>query len=253
MRVLGLALLAACGRIGFASLPPPSGDAVLADVVTTDSALDGPAVCTALFCDGFEAGIGASWTIDTASGTAVPSGTQVHGGAKSVGLVTNAITSSTTNPRASLSLTGLLPVTGATIYARAWFYLQSPFDTTATFAQMINFANSSGTGISIGARHGVITANDYTSGGYMESATKALPLDTWFCLQMEMPNNSTSTVRTFVDGVEVTDIALTKSTAQPVSDQFYVGFLWANTITSQAKAQGWIDDVAIDTSPIGCN
>lgn len=268
MRLLALAcVLAACGRLGFGSgarthddAPSGSGDAGDAagapdarDAMIFDSSIDGPTLCVSQLCDDFEAGISGSWTSDVSAGAIAPATSPVHSGTHSVALTTTMITSSVTNPRSSLERFAPLPFPDGTIYARVWLYLQSPFSTTAYFAQFINFANTAGQGISIGARNGYVTANDYTDGGYMESATTQLPLDRWFCLQMEMPTGSTSTVRAYVDAVEVTDIALTKTTAQPPPDQVYFGFMWVGTISSLPAAAGWMDDVAVGTTPISCN
>lgn len=254
-------LLAACGRFGFAS----HGDASASGDANRDANGDAPpdappdtgdaaSVCTATFCDSFDTGISSAWMSDTYAGSTAPAlaPAPVHSGLHSVALVTNAISSSTTNARALLDLYAPLPFASTIVYARAWFYVQSPFDTNATFVQFINFADASGNGISIGSRHNVLTANDYTGGGYAESAT-SLPLDTWFCLRMEMPSGSTATVRTYLGPMELTDIALPKSSAQPAPDHVYIGFEWVGTITSQSQASVWLDDVAIGTSPIPCN
>jgi hypothetical protein len=250
-------VVAACGRFGFANhddAAVTTGDVLAGTDIAADTVgFDAPFVCTQLFCDNFDAGIDASWTIDISGGSTAPATTPVHGGAHSVALVTDAITSSITNPRATLERFSPLPVAGAVVYARAWLYLKSPFDTTATYAQLINFADSSNGGISVGARHGKITLNDYPSGPYMESATVDLPLDRWFCLEIEMPSGSTTTARAFLDGAEVTDVALAQTSAQTAPDHIYIGFMWVNTITSQPQELGWLDDVVIDTSPIPCN
>jgi hypothetical protein len=254
VRAAWLVVLGACGRFGFGA----SGDAAHGDAATdadasTDASTDAPAVtdCAGtLVCDPFDT-IGPAWTVDTQSGTVTVDTTRAYRGTSSVHLHIDQVTTSTTNPRALLDTSpAALPITG-TIYTRAWMYFATPMP-TSPFAQLINFANLAGQGLSMGERNGAVTNNDYTTGGYMESATVALPLGRWTCLQFEAPSGTTSTIRIFVDGAEVTDVALAISMAQPAPDHAYLGIEWVGTVTSQPAYDAWMDEVIISASPTTC-
>ncbi len=259
VRCAWLVVLCGCGRLGFgahsAADAPGAGDAPAIDSRATDAAADAKAdaayVCTGFVCDSLDgATIDPRWTVDTQSGTIVPDTTRFYRGTSSLHLHTNAISASTTNPRAELLTSQGFPVTGM-IYARAWMYFASPMPGTP-FAQLINFANTAGVGISMGERSAYVVDNDYTTPQYAQSTVTMLPLDRWTCLQLAIPSGVSGTTHVSVDGVEVPDIA-TSQTNQPAPDHVYLGVEWVATVTSQAAFDAWIDEIAIDTSPVPCN
>ncbi|MGE5184086.1 MAG: hypothetical protein ACM31C_18575 [Acidobacteriota bacterium] len=259
MRCAWLVVLAGCGRLGFGShatgdapidMPGDSaGDGSLD--AARDAGGDAAYVCTGFVCDSLDgATIDPRWTLDTNAGTIAPDTTRVYRGTSSVHLHTDAISMGTTNPRAELLTSQGFPVTG-TIHARAWMYFASPMP-GSPFAQLLNFANTAGVGISMGARSAFVVDNDYTTPQYAQSTVTMLPLDRWTCLQLDLPSGISGTTHVYVDGVEVPDIA-TSQTNQPAPDHVYLGIEWVGTVTSQAAFDAWIDEIAIDTNPVPCN
>ncbi len=211
-----------------------------------------PVPCTAglILCDSFEPGVG-PWNRGTVNGTIDADTSRAHRGASSIHAHTNAIPSTTvTNPSAILASSQGLPVTG-TVHARVWFYIQSPH-ASGEFDQLINLVDLDGNGISLGTRNGMMTANDYTDIEYAESATTPLPLDRWACLQLSIPSGTTGVTRIYVDGAEVTDVALPKTSAQPPPERIEIGVQWVATVTSWPATDVWFDDVIVDDEPITC-
>jgi hypothetical protein len=250
-------LVAGCGRLQFDTRDDASRGDGTVDTRPFDATGDGVAATTCAattnrVCDGFEAGsFDPMWTLDTDRGTITIDNTRAYRGSSSVHVRIDPITSAVTNPRATLlGPAGLQTTVTGIIYFRVWMYIASPL-TQNPFNQMINAADQNGQGISMGARNGVLAANDYTDGSYAESAT-AVPLDRWACLQLEIPSNTTGTTRIFLDGIELTDAALPKSTAQPPPDHVYLGLEWVGTLSSQPTADAWMDEIVIDTQPTTC-
>ena len=249
-------MLAGCGRVAFAPLAGDArtGDAPGSDARGVDAPADAPGdaayVCTGFICDGLDgATIDPRWTVDTNNGSITPDTARVHSGTSSLHLHTDAVSASTTNPRAELLTSQGFPVTGE-IYARAWMYFASPMPGTP-FAQLINFANTAGVGISMGERNAFVVDNDYTTPNYVASTTVMLPLDRWTCLQLAIPSGTSGTTHVAIDGAEVTD-ASSSQTNQPAPDHVYLGVEWVATVSSLPAFDAWIDDIAIDTSPVPC-
>ncbi len=252
MRATWLVVLAACGRLGFGA----AGDAPHGDAAgdAGDASADAPGVtnCTGtLVCDTFDGTtLDPRWTIDTMVGEVTLDSTRAYRGTSSVHLHTDAITVMTTNPRALLDTSQGLPITG-TIYTRAWMWFQSPMP-GSPFAQILNYANTAGVGISMGERNSYVVDNDYTTPQYAQSLTQMLPLDGWTCLRMEMPSGTSGTTKIYVDKTEVADVELSQ-TSQPAPDHTYLGIEWVGSPTSQMAFDAWIDEVIISASPTTCD
>jgi hypothetical protein len=255
---LAVVLVAGCGRLAFETTSPggdgsvtdgrfgPGADAALATTCGQPTA--------STTCDGFEGGIDVMWNQTTTNGTLTVDNTRAYRGTSSLHAHIDPVapSSNVTNPHASLNgMAGLgTPVTGS-VYLRTFIYLATPIDTTNYFLQILNAADDLGNGISAGTRHGKVTANDYTSILYGESAI-ALPTDRWTCLELEMPSNTAGTTRVYVDDIEMTDIAQPKQTTQPAPTHAYVGLTWVGDVTNQTAADAWIDEVQVDSQRIGC-
>ena len=256
-RLALLVLLAGCGRLQFDSRGDASAidsphDSPRADTPADDAIASTCGAFASRACDGFEAGsIDPMWMLDTSVGTITIDTTRAYRGTASIHVHIDPITSATTNPRATLrGPAGLGTTVTGIIYFRVWIYVASPLGTNL-FNQIINAANSAGQGISMGTRNGVVANNDYTDVTYAESAT-GFPRDRWACLQFEMPSNTTGTTRGFLDGVELTDIALVKSTAQPPPDHVYLGLEWVGTPAAEPAADAWLDEIIVSTTPTTC-
>ena len=214
-----------------------------------------PSLCdgsSALVCDGFtQSTLHPRWAQDVTSGTILVDDLRAYRGTSSLHASTTTITVATTNPHGSIrTFDGLGGVTGI-VYVRVWVYFSVGFP-TVDFAQFVNFAGDAGLGISVGTRDGYIANNDYTTTVYKQSTTVQLPVGRWACVQMEMPSGSTATARVFIDGSEVTDVAIARATTQPRPSHMYTGLTWIGTISSLPASDVWIDELIIDTAPTSC-
>jgi hypothetical protein len=255
-----LLVLAGCGRLNFGGGGGASDgggtDTTTGDTRMTDAPGDGVLATTCgtaggMACDGFEGTtIDPMWTVDTSVGSIAIDSTRAYRGATSAHVHINQISSATTNPRALLLGPAGLPITG-TLYFRVWIYVASPLSSTTYLNQMINAADVAGNGISMGSRNGVVTNNDYTGGGYAESTT-TFPLDRWACLQFQMPSNTQGTSRVFIDGTEVTDIALATPGTQPAPTHVYIALEWDGNPSTMPAADAWVDEVIVDAQPTTC-
>jgi hypothetical protein len=251
VRLAALVLLAGCGRVAF--------DGVIDAARTTTDAPkndgpnpDAPAVCGGLYCDDFETpSLNARWMLDTGGGEIGLDTMHAHSGTQAVRAHVDAVTSSITNPRATLITFDQLPITG-TLYLRMWVY-KAGSRPVGFFDQTINFADAPGNGISTGAKDGMMANNDYTPPTvYQQSASATEPLDGWHCWIFEMPSGTTGTSRVFLDSTEIPDVKIDVTSAQPQPDHVYVGTEWVGTIVSQPQSYTWIDDVELATSMPSC-
>jgi hypothetical protein len=246
--------MAACGRVSFdPTSDGGSGDGPIdARIDAAPMLIDAPAsVCGGQrVCDGFEGGaLNARWNLDVSRGSVAIDPSRSYRGASSLYVQTDQITTSTIYPRASVQSYDGLPVTG-TVYVRVFIYLPTPL--MNTFDQFVNFSNAGGQGVSMGTRNGKVVNNDYSASVFNESAT-AFPFDRWACLQMTIPSDTAGTLRVFVDGTEVSDVAIsTGPPPHPRPTHLYLGIDWPNTYTSLPPSEAWFDELLIDDAPLTC-
>jgi hypothetical protein len=79
-----------------------------------------------------------------------------------------------------------------------------------------------------------------------------LPVDRWVCVEAQIPSNATGTTRVFIDGVQVTDVAIGKPSPQPPPNHIYFGLDWINNATTLSPARAWFDEVIVDDQPTTC-
>jgi hypothetical protein len=250
-----LAVVAACGRVGFTPSidGASSGDVATEGVADVSTDANPPSLCgggVGRVCDGFEGpGLDPRWMLDVDQGSATIVTTKAYRGTSSLFVQTDQITTPTQFPRASVRSYDGLPVTG-TVYVRVFIFLPTP--AMMTFDQFVNFSNASGQGVSMGIRNGKIVNNDYSATQFRESAT-AFPLDRWACLQMTIPSDTTGTIREYIDGVEITDAAIaTGGTPHPRPTHLYLGIDWPNMYTTLPPSSAWFDELLIDDAPLTC-
>lgn len=246
--------LAGCGRIGFDATTGSSDARRDSTGMFVDS---GPSLCSqtpVALCDGFEQpSLDSRWMIDLFAGTATIDMTRSYRGNGSLHVHTNAVNPGT-GPQALVRTSqGIGGAVTGMVYARAWAYFASPYP-TIVFNQVLNFATTSGIGISMGSQDGMAKSNDYAFFQSATSATVAVPVDQWTCLQLEEPSNIEGTTRVFIDGVEAIDIRLTTpfGTPQPAPDHIYVGVDWQTSTMAMPPTDAWIDELIVDTQPTTC-
>jgi hypothetical protein len=253
-----LLVVAGCGRVAFAPLAADDasdGGGTMNDA-TDGAAIDGGAsLCSVsspeIICDGFEdLTLASHWSKVENIGTVEIDTTRAYRGLQSLHARTNAATGSDMPVAELQSRRGLMMSYTGQVHARVWAYFASPVD--PEFDQLIIFADQSGVGVAMGAARGNIIANDFTDLNLVESTTHTMPKDRWTCLQFDAPSGMTGTIHTFVDGVEVTDVRLTKSNAQPPFDNVYIGLDWPSNAAALPAADAWFDEMILDDAPISC-
>lgn len=213
-----------------------------------------PSLCSPtsveLLCEGFEdAALASHWVVFESAGALSLDTARAYRGRQSIHSHTNAAAGG--EPHAELrSRRGLMMGFTGQAHVRMWAYFASPW--APSFSQLAVFSDQSGGGISTGARNLNMVNNDFTDLDLAESATQPLPLDRWTCLQFEAPSGMSGTTRVFVDGAEVTDVTLTKSSVQPPFDNIYIGIYWANNTAMLPAADAWFDEVIVDDAPTTC-
>ncbi|HZS41512.1 MAG TPA: hypothetical protein VFF06_32000 [Polyangia bacterium] len=269
-RVDGTLCLGACGAPGDAA----SADQPLDAFSPSDSALDGaadlagdlapppcsgPSKCagagTAL-CNGFESGtLDAPFSarIDT-GGAAVFDSTRVCRGAKSLHLTTAAISSA---QQIATYVFERQVVPTSTFYLRAFVWLPQQ---TASAAQSITFAFQTVSPFDSVEMHlqpnGDIQ-QEVSCGTFATSAVSAAPFptDRWVCLEWEVVSaaGATGALHLSLDGQPLQSVDLTGAVTQPspALDAVAIG-LDVNATGAMSALDLWIDELAIDTQPIGC-
>jgi hypothetical protein len=245
VRLAYLLVIAGCGRVGF-DPRASAGDATVTPNDAVDPVCDG----VRLICDGFEsATIGGAWNSAQINGSVTIDSVHVHRGTRAFHAHTNAGASGDTR-KAEVSDNTSLPMssTPRILYARTWAFFPSPHN--AAYNQFITFANGAG-GFALGDQNLEVVTNHFNSTDFAESATQALPLDRWACFQFEIPTDQTGTMRGFVDGVEVADLAVPISPAEATMTQVFIGIDW-NLDRTVPATDVWFDDVIVDDAPISC-
>jgi hypothetical protein len=192
-------------------------------------------------CDDFETdapGMGASpWKVSQGSGYTVAVDTaQHHSGMKSVhimaptGTGTGALTESKTFPATDF-------------WGRAWMR----FKAASGGHQMFVAVNVQGDQYRLFNTLGTDTfrTNEQKGDAFYDSGTK-IPMETWFCFEWHIAASGASI---YLDGMEMTKAKPTGWTV-PSMSSLQIGYQRFQAGTSAGEI--WLDDIAINTTQIGC-
>jgi hypothetical protein len=252
--------------------PPPFGSSCVGDAeVSTDmttsdqngcggdlqpccnGSCDGGRICgngtCFFFYDGFDGSISPSWTMKADNGcTIVADTSKAYRGTGSLKITANA--GAVAWEQAEL----LRPMSLSPLYARAYVWIPS----TAAFSlsdpvQLITYRDGANSPypqavltLSSTFRLGAAVQN-WTSTPASVTASAAIPLETWVCVEWRVQFDGSASVRSFQDGSLVASIAPMPLGA-PLN-AWYFGFAGpppASTVTF------WMDELAFDANPIGC-
>lgn len=228
--------------------PVTAVDATPPADVATEAPPPPPSPCGAaglLLCDDFESGaIDASvWTASTNHGGIVEvTTTRAHGGTHSF----HAHAPATGGADAHLTETKTFP--RATLFGRAWFYLEPsvPVAHTAYFA-----ANGPKATYTFASQDGTFMALAYfSSSETADHSATAVPVGHWACLEWSF-DGSAGSADYWIDGVALGDM----HEAQWAKDTFQshdFGVSLFETDTGVTAYDAWFDDIAIGTERIGC-
>jgi hypothetical protein len=206
-------------------------------------------------CNGFESGsIDPPWYSIVRTGcTATFDSTRACRGAKSLHLTlanTSGLIESFVFEKA------ILPAAN-TIYLRGFFYLPATFS-FFTQLEMVYQSFSPYEQIDVqGNDDGTLQIDNSVSGVPSNHSALHLPLDRWVCVEMKVVSSASGSgsVTISVDGVPQNDITLTNITTEPspALDTVSFGISENANATTVPAEEAWIDEVMVDTQPIGCN
>ncbi|HEX8789742.1 MAG TPA: hypothetical protein VF765_02240 [Polyangiaceae bacterium] len=231
-----------------------SGDVVQPDVVT------GPVSCStasALLCEDFENGLDTNkWQTSSSYATAVVDSTQHHRGASALHVNMPALETDGSLVDVAGNIRHWGTTLPAPVYIRAFVMFSSaqPQGTNAFFVGQQNASPYYGLQLEINQQSGDYAVTDWTpSSLYQVSTTPAAPT-TWNCIEWELEPAVSGTTATssdvWINGNEVSSLHLAST---PISDLevlgFGIGFYQQSSLPAYDE---WIDDIFVDTSPVGC-
>jgi hypothetical protein len=257
------------GDLSDAAVLVDAGDFAIGDLASTDLAGDlavardfatnadlagNPSLCPGTFalCDGFEGS-----SIDTNNwpaalmvmqgGNVSIDTTRAYRGAHSLRMHVDA--SSGTQPVVVVMENRVLTTP---LYARAFFNVSSAAPTSSTLHISILRAEDTTShelDVSPVVDHFAF-GTTMPPGFYGESVGSTFTADQWFCVEMEVPTAGGPHPRLWINGNDITPAnAVTVNQSSLMEVAF--GVLFPGTATAGAF-DVWLDEVAIDSSPIGC-
>ncbi len=243
-------------------------DVATNDVATNDAGTDAiaPSKCggsSYRLCDGFEgAAIDTSlWPMKLTTNatvkldsTHVARGSQalwVHTGLGDAGDPAGTIGDLRTSPT-------IFPFPKNQIWGRAFVYManQSP-DMHTNLIEAVGLlpgdAGESHYRIGVSTNH--VIAGNYIPGDYADHSTTTMPLDQWTCFEWHF-DGQLNEYHFYLGGSELTDMAILTDAAPqwtaPPFDYVELGLHLYHDLTTIPTLDVWYDEVALDTSRIGC-
>jgi len=137
-------------------------------------------------------------------------------------------------------------------YLRMFVYLASlPAPSPSIDAYFALFFTASLDGVSLGVKSGVAEAVTHFSLGRAQ-ATSTFPVDRWACLEWRVSTAPPGDVTASIDGAPV-DLHLADFVPDGSSFDLTATRFGVMTFpSSDGTPEAWIDDLRIDTQPIGC-
>jgi len=214
------------------------------------SGLSRCATAGTLLCESFEDGLdAATWTqLVDGAGTVTVDGTRAFRGGKSLHVAALG-----TSHKAAISETKTFPIANNILFARMFVWFDT-FTTTAHFTMAEAPQTAAGAWIRFGGQGGKygVGTDHGASGDWLQQDTMAVPTKQWTCIEFELKSD-TNEFHVWLDDVE--------RTALNVGAKQHNGFvmppfssLWFGwqTYSNQAPGEFWVDEIAVDSKPIGC-
>jgi hypothetical protein len=212
-----------------------------------DAGPGGPSLCDAshfVFCDGFENGFGAQAIARGGGATAVDS-THVYRGAF-------AFRASMPATTAGATVSALIEpgqAWPAHVFLRVFAFLPVPL--TPLGAGLFNYVDAAGAGLVLfvpGNNPGLyVQSFNFPDAGLARSSTRA-PLGSWFCAEMEV-DTVAHVVNVWMNENALSDLSETL----PVGNLSTLDTGLSYTAAPASPAyEAWYDELAVDTSRIGC-
>jgi len=202
------------------------------------------------FYDGFDGTMSSSWSVDVENGSDIRvDATKMFRGSGALAVTVN-------SGAASYELVHLVrPLALSPVYARAYVWIPS----TATLslssdAQLMTYRDNSDDPFPLAAltmssafRLGAAVQN-WTATPAASVASSAIPTDRWVCVEWSVQYRDAPAVSTSQDGSVVASVA-PAALANPLNS-VAIGFAGPPPL---APFTFWIDELALDKSPIGCD
>lgn len=202
-----------------------------------------------LLCESFENGLdSATWTVSKPStATVVVDDLRAARGTKALHLKANGVTAQ------MIRLRKIFPVKDNVLYGRMFVYLED-----AVGNGHFSFAEGAGTVSRDVARWGGISgvlgvgSDGGPSGDWTDTDNKRIPAKQWMCLEF-LFDGTTNGFKGWWDDEERTRLrsGMNRHAAYrtPLFNSLWFGWFLYNTPEAQEL---WIDEIAIDSNPIGC-
>lgn len=255
----------------------PDTGAVDASATSDTGADGGPAgfdCASAVFCDDFEgASVGgppaSPWTVSSSQGAVVVDDAHAASGSHALHVTTEDGSGTYRRAYAVLSGTPLFPAVSTEMYGRMRLWLVATPTGSVHWTNIQAEGDVSGMGFRslyrYGGQHdGRIMANYETNGvssDCWDHSATVMPTGRWACLEWHY-RTSTDEMELSLDGTPLDDVHVVGAGEgcgghdtgdhwyAPVFDRLSLG--WEHYQATSAREM-WIDDVAIDDQPIGCD
>ena len=148
------------------------------------------------------------------------------------------------------------PIPGNVIWGRAFIYManSAPDMHTNMFEAVGPLLGGVTSHYRLGITAGHLSGN-YIPNDYGTRSATLMPLDHWACLEWQF-NGSDSSYHAYLDGAELTDLAVTSSHTPawtaPVFQYFELGLRLYHSLASPSY-DFWIDEFALDAHRITCS
>ena len=203
-----------------------------------------------LLCESFENGIdSAVWTpLTTVDGTVVVDDLHAARGSKALHVkVVNA------GKKAAISETKTFPIANNVLFARMFVWFDA-FTTNAHFTMAEAPQATAGAWIRFGGQFGKfgVGTDHGASGDWLQPDTVPVPTKHWTCIEFEFKGD-TNEFHVWQDDVERTTLntGATKHAGFVIPPMTSLWFGW-QTYSNQSPGEFWIDEIAVDSKPIGC-
>ncbi|MCU1282963.1 MAG: hypothetical protein JWM53_6509 [bacterium] len=203
------------------------------------------------FCDGFEtASLNSHWPgVVAVNGSASVDPTRAYRGASSLHLHQNALAANATSD-VEINETQSFPATH--LWIRAFVFVPNVFASDDADIVFIEQNVNPYQGILLGLQ-GTSLHTSNTIAGPRKTSTTPMPRNQWVCLEWDVQLGATGSTALTVEGVAAGNLGGTQNLAStPAAGQLGLSLIATAPAGGIAARDVWIDEVIVDTQPIGC-
>jgi hypothetical protein len=206
-----------------------------------------------ILCDTFEEGTidSTKWpSVAQTGATAVVDTQNAHSGTHALHVHVDAVPSGSTYDALLENDSIALP---PVVYSRFWVLLPGTLPAQSTSYVGYIEGTSPYYGINLGTIGSHPQLTDFGSPSSLLTSTSNVSLANWMCIQttIDTTSGSTGNITISFGGSVVSDLTSSGVWTGPIG-QFHVG-AWVPASAPQSAFDVWIDDVYLDSAPVGCN